>query len=78
MHIARVTVPATASLASAYAGKPASPPAARSLWPAWLQTLLTRLVERRQLLALDERDLRDIGLTPSEARALAQEPLWRR
>jgi uncharacterized protein YjiS (DUF1127 family) len=39
---------------------------------------LARSVERRQLLALEERDLRDMGLTPSEVRILAQKPLWRR
>lgn len=75
MHIARVTPPVVPSLASARA---APPVAARSAWPAWLETVLARRAERRQLLALEERDLRDIGLTPSEAWALAQEPLWRR
>jgi len=78
MHIARMTPPAAPSLASAAAARPAPAAAASGLWPAWLKTVLARQAERRQLLALDERDLRDIGLTPSEAWALAQEPLWRR
>jgi uncharacterized protein YjiS (DUF1127 family) len=78
VHITRMTVPATGSLASAGAMQPALPPAARGVWPAWLETVLARRAERQQLLALEERDLRDIGLTPSEAWALAQEPLWRR
>ena len=78
MHIARVTPPAAPSLASAAAAQPAPPAAARGVWPAWLETVLARRAERRQLLALEERDLRDIGLTPSEAWALAQQPLWRR
>jgi uncharacterized protein YjiS (DUF1127 family) len=73
MHVSRVTVPVTVSLASTGA----MPPAARSLWPAWLSRVLAHAAERRQLLAMEERDLRDIGLTPSEARILAQKPLWR-
>jgi uncharacterized protein YjiS (DUF1127 family) len=40
--------------------------------------VLTRRAERQQLLALEERELRDIGLTRAEAWALAQKPLWRR
>ena len=74
MHIARVTPPALPDLTPARA----APPAARGLWPAWLETVLARRAERRQLLAMEERDLRDIGLTPSEALALAQQPLWHR
>ena len=75
MHITRVTPPALPSLTSA---PPAPPQATRGVWPAWLETVLTRRAERRQLLALEERDLRDIGLTPSEALALAQQALWHR
>ena len=78
MHIARVTPPARPSLASAALPQPAAPIAPRGVWPAWLETVLARRAERRQLLALEERDLRDIGLTPSEALALAQQPLWHR
>jgi uncharacterized protein YjiS (DUF1127 family) len=78
MHIARVTPPAIPGLASSVAARPAPPAAARSVWPAWLEMILARQAERRQLLALEERDLRDIGLTPSEALALAQQPLWYR
>ena len=78
MHIARVTPPALPSLASVPLARPAPPAAARGVWPAWLETVLARRAERRQLLALEERDLRDIGLTPSEALALAQQPLWHR
>jgi uncharacterized protein YjiS (DUF1127 family) len=78
MHIARVTPPALPSLASVPPARPAPPKAARGVWPAWLETVLARRTERRQLLALEERDLRDIGLTPSEALALAQQPLWHR
>ena len=78
MHIARVTPPAAPNLASPAAARPAPPAATGGFWPGWLETVLSRRAERRQLLALDERDLRDIGLTPSEAWALAKEPLWRR
>jgi uncharacterized protein YjiS (DUF1127 family) len=83
MHIARVTPPAAPSLTSAPAARPTPPAAASGVWPTWLNPtwlnmVLARRAERQQLLALEERDLRDIGLTPSEAWALAQEPLWRR
>jgi uncharacterized protein YjiS (DUF1127 family) len=78
MHIARMTPPALPSLASATPARPTPPAAAHGVWPAWLETVLARRAERRQLLALDERELRDIGLTPAEAWALAQQPLWRR
>jgi uncharacterized protein YjiS (DUF1127 family) len=78
MHIARVTPPVLPSLASSVTVRPAPPIAPRGVWPAWLETVLARRAERRQLLALEERDLRDIGLTPSEALALAQQPLWHR
>jgi uncharacterized protein YjiS (DUF1127 family) len=78
MHLARVTPPALPSLASSVAARPTPPAAPHGVWPAWLETVLARRAERRQLLALEERDLRDIGLTPSEALALAQQPLWYR
>ena len=78
MHIARVTPPAVPELTSVELGRPVPPTAARGVWPTWLETVLARRAERRQLLALEERDLRDIGLTPSEAWALAQQPLWHR
>ncbi|MBK1656991.1 DUF1127 domain-containing protein [Paracraurococcus ruber] len=71
MHIAPVPPPALPDWT------PVTPPraaAAHGLWPAWLAGMLARGEERRQLLALEERDLRDIGLTAAEARALA----WRR
>ena len=73
MHVSRVPMPVAASLASTGP----TPPAARSIWPAWLLRVLAQVAERRQLLMMEERDLRDIGLTPSEARTLAQKPLWR-
>jgi uncharacterized protein YjiS (DUF1127 family) len=78
MHIARVTPPALPGLTSSVAARPSPPIASRGVWPAWLETVLARRAERRQLLAMEERDLRDIGLTPSEALALAQQPLWHR
>jgi uncharacterized protein YjiS (DUF1127 family) len=75
MHISHTTVPASVRLVSAAA---ALPPTAGGGWRAWLDGVLARRTERRQLLALEARELRDIGLTPSEAWALAQEPLWHR
>lgn len=76
MHISRVTAPAVDSLTAARPPRSAPAPAASGVWPAWLETILARRAERRQLLALEERDLRDIGLTQAEARALARKPLW--
>jgi uncharacterized protein YjiS (DUF1127 family) len=78
MHVSRVALPATTSLASPAAPLPAaSSLATRSPWPAWLSRVLAQAAERRQLLAMEERDLRDVGLTPAEARILARKPLWR-
>lgn len=77
MHVTRMTAPAVETLMSRGAAAPA-PPQPASAWADWLGTVLARLAERRQLLALEERDLRDIGLTPAEAWALARKPLWRR
>jgi len=75
MHIAPVSAPASNAISVRGAGP--QPVVAGSFWPSWLETMLTRQAERRQLLALEERDLRDIGLTPAEAWALARKPLWR-
>ena len=36
-----------------------------------------RIVERDQLAALDDRMLRDIGLTRGDAEFLANKPFWR-
>ena len=80
MYVTRVPAPTADSLTSAGAmpSAPHPPTASGGLWPAWLETVLARRAERRQLLVLEERELRDIGLTPAEAWALAQKPLWRR
>jgi uncharacterized protein YjiS (DUF1127 family) len=56
---------------------------------SWLRTALNRAVsavrrwwqwrtERWELLSMDERELRDIGLTRTDARRLAGQPMWRR
>jgi uncharacterized protein YjiS (DUF1127 family) len=79
MHVARVTPADTdAFTARAVSTAAAARRPARGSWPAWLESVLSRIAERRQLLALEERDLRDIGLTPAEVHALARRPLWRR
>jgi uncharacterized protein YjiS (DUF1127 family) len=47
--------------------------------PSFLQRILTwhRVAnERRRLLELDERTLRDIGLTPDDAVREASRPFW--
>jgi len=56
----------------------AGPPASRRIgwrgrWRRWQR----RLVQRRQLLALTERELRDIGITRCDAVREASKPLWR-
>lgn len=42
-----------------------------------LRRWLLRLRERRELGALTLRDLRDIGISPSEAQAEMAKPFWR-
>ena len=80
MYVTRVPAPAADSLTSrgAMSPTPQPPVASKGFWPAWLNLVLARRAERRQLLALEERELRDIGLTRAEAWALARKPLWRR
>ncbi|WP_165838982.1 DUF1127 domain-containing protein [Roseicella frigidaeris] len=66
-----MTAPAIPDLAS----RPTPAPQPRTPhWLAWLEARLARRAERRQLLALEPRELRDIGLTPAEAWALARAP----
>jgi uncharacterized protein YjiS (DUF1127 family) len=43
----------------------------------WLQRLRAWLAEGDELAAMNHRDLRDIGLTPYEARMLGREPFPR-
>jgi uncharacterized protein YjiS (DUF1127 family) len=78
MHVTRVMAPAAEPMTTRGAVLPTQPSPARGVWLDWLDTVLARRAERRQLLALDARDLRDIGLTQAEAWALARQPLWRR
>jgi len=42
-----------------------------------LRTWRRRLRERDQLARLDDRMLRDIGLTPGDAEYLSRKPFWR-
>ena len=80
MYVTRMPTPAADSLTPTGALPPTLRPAVASggFWLVWLQMVLARWAERQQLLALEERELRDIGLTQAEAWALAQKPLWRR
>lgn len=77
MHIAPVARPASNTMSTGAEPRTLRPVAARGFWPVWLDTVLARRAERQQLLALGERDLRDIGLTSADAWALARKPLWR-
>lgn len=57
--------------------------------PSLLHAAFTRLLsaavrwwqwrcERWELLSMDERSLRDMGLTRTDARRIAGQPMWRR
>lgn len=49
-------------------------------WQGWwrdLERALARQRQRRALARLDERLLRDVGITPEEAQAEAAKPFWR-
>lgn len=50
--------------------------ASRGTAPLSLWQLLTLWRTRRQLRALDPAQLRDIGITPDEARTEARRPVW--
>lgn len=45
---------------------------------AWLRAAAARWRQRRTLEELDERMLRDIGVSRSQAMAEASKPFWRR
>lgn len=80
MHVTRVAPPGAETLmqqSSVPTGVPRGGRGEAGLWPLWLRGVLARLAERAQLRALDERELRDIGLTPAEAAWLARKPVWR-
>jgi uncharacterized protein YjiS (DUF1127 family) len=60
---------------------PAAPPqdaASTGLWRRWVAPILTRLSERHELHTLSDRELRDIGLTPTDVARLTTKPIWRR
>jgi uncharacterized protein YjiS (DUF1127 family) len=44
----------------------------------WAVTLYQRARQRRALASLDERLLRDVGITPEQARSEANKPFWQR
>ncbi|NIR28247.1 MAG: DUF1127 domain-containing protein [Gammaproteobacteria bacterium] len=44
----------------------------------WLLDGMERARQRRELAQLDDRMLRDMGLTRSQARAEARKPFWRK
>jgi uncharacterized protein YjiS (DUF1127 family) len=46
----------------------------RSTITEWMR----RVQQRRELIMLTDRDLRDIGITRSDAAAEASKPFWRR
>jgi uncharacterized protein YjiS (DUF1127 family) len=45
--------------------------------PGWIRALVARWRQRRLLEELDDRSLRDIGISRSEALAEARKPFWR-
>ena len=45
---------------------------------AWLRVATSRIRQRRALASLDDRMLRDIGVTRSDALHEANKPCWRR
>jgi hypothetical protein len=47
-------------------------------WLGWIYAVAARWKERRVLEQLDERSLRDIGISRSQALAEARKPCWRR
>lgn len=59
---------------------PRATPRRRSVSPlmAWLRAAVRRVRQRRALAELDDRALRDIGVTRVEAQAEANKPFWRR
>jgi uncharacterized protein YjiS (DUF1127 family) len=70
------------SHAKAMTGRPnpLSGPRLSELFRHAFDTLLTwrdRWEQRRRLLRLDDRMLRDIGMTRDQARALSRRPFWR-
>lgn len=72
-------LPQVADLHPVNAFAPVSRRAAMARRPSFLQRLLTwhRVAnERRRLLELDERTLRDIGLTRDDAVREASRPFW--
>ena len=50
----------------------------RGGWIAWTRAFAGRYHERRLLEELDDRALRDIGISRSQALAEAAKPFWRR
>ena len=49
----------------------------RGGWRRWLRAAATRWRERGLLEQLDDRMLRDIGISRSQALAEARKPFWR-
>lgn len=77
----RNDLPCSPSLTAADAGRIAIPGPRR--WREWLGTawrawrwMLVRRRTRRALVMLDDRLLRDVGLTRNEARREADKPMW--
>ncbi|HEX6141103.1 MAG TPA: DUF1127 domain-containing protein [Geminicoccaceae bacterium] len=57
-----------------------APLAAERRLQVWFERLLLwdeRHRARRRLLAMDERGLKDLGITRADARAEADKPFWR-
>ena len=53
--------------------------ASRSLRPGigWVESLIQRSVQRRQLLEVEDTQLMDMGISRADAEREARKPIWR-
>ncbi len=58
------------------AGRAAGRAGRVSVWTAWMQVVLRTITTRRQLAQMDDRMLRDIGLSRSDALEEADRAPW--
>lgn len=44
---------------------------------SWIETLIQRSIQRRQLMEMDDIQLIDMGISRAEAEREARKPIWR-